>query len=119
MSITESKLSPAAVGMASSHSVCSATSLKLSNQQDDARSDDNKKSLFFLFDPNTKGGALFLGLVLFVVPLILYNLTLSLGILDVIEANRIFGVGFTVLLSLAWVSTYIFRVATKDMTYVS
>jgi hypothetical protein len=73
--------------------------------------------LQFILDPGTKGGAVFLSLVLFVVPVILYNITLSLGV-DLIDANRIFGVGFTVVLSLAWVSTYIFRVATKDMTYV-
>ena len=79
--------------------------------------DDKKSQLPFFLDPGTKGGAVFLSLVVFIVPIILYNISLSKG-LDMIDANRIFGVGFTVVLSLAWVSTYIFRVATKDMTYV-
>lgn len=75
-------------------------------------------NLPFFLDPGTKGGALFLSLVLFIIPIILYSISLSMG-MDMIDANRIFGIGFTVLLSVAWVSTYIFRVATKDMTYVS
>jgi hypothetical protein len=83
----------------------------------DGGEENKSNKLPFILDPGTKGGAVFLSLVLFVVPLVLYNISLSMG-LDMIDANRIFGVGFTVVLSLAWVSTYIFRVATKDMTYV-
>ncbi|GKY98215.1 hypothetical protein MPSEU_000779200 [Mayamaea pseudoterrestris] len=82
----------------------------------DKEKETKANKLPFFLDPGTKGGAVFLSLVLFVVPLVLYNISLSMG-LEMIDANRIFGVGFTVVLSLAWVSTYIFRVATKDMTY--
>lgn len=70
-----------------------------------------------LLDPGTKGGALFLSLVLFVVPIIGYEIvTLGFGV-DGIEAGKWIGVGFTVVTCLLWASTYVFRVATKDMTY--
>lgn len=39
--------------------------------------------------------------------------------MDEIEAGRDIGVGFSVVTMILWGSTYIFRVATKDMTYVS
>ena len=54
----------------------------------------------------------------FVLPLIAYNVaTGPLFGLDEIEVGRDIGVGFSVLTMLLWGSTYIFRVATKDMTY--
>mmetsp|Transcript_26853 Transcript_26853/g.53631 ORF Transcript_26853/g.53631 Transcript_26853/m.53631 type:complete len:202 (+) Transcript_26853:272-877(+) len=69
-----------------------------------------------LLDIGTKGGALFLSLVLFIVPIIFYNILVSAGFEDV-DVGRYIGVGFTVLSLIGWASTYIFRVATKDMTY--
>ena len=80
-------------------------------------STDNKRP--FWFDPNTKGGALVLMVVLFVVPVLVYNILVSVGGVDEIEAGITIGIGFTVISTVAWVSTYVFRVATKDMTYVS
>lgn len=78
-----------------------------------------KSDLPMLLDPGTKGGALFLSLVLFIIPIIVYEVaTLGLGY-DGIETGKWIGVGFTVLTTVLWVGTYIFRVATKDMTYVS
>jgi len=92
-----------------------SNSLHLSSSDENA-SPENK--LPMLLDPGTKGGALFLSLVLFIIPFIVYNVaTLGFGV-DEVEAGRDIGVGFTVITSLAWASTYIFRVATKDMTYV-
>jgi len=91
-----------------------SNSLHLSSSDENA-SPENK--LPMLLDPGTKGGALFLSLVLFIIPFIVYNVaTLGFGV-DEVEAGRDIGVGFTVITSLAWASTYIFRVATKDMTY--
>eukprot|EP00815_Leptocylindrus_aporus_P008152 CAMPEP_0116067064 /NCGR_PEP_ID=MMETSP0322-20121206/10776_1 /TAXON_ID=163516 /ORGANISM="Leptocylindrus danicus var. apora, Strain B651" /LENGTH=189 /DNA_ID=CAMNT_0003553779 /DNA_START=90 /DNA_END=659 /DNA_ORIENTATION=- len=76
-----------------------------------------QSNLPMLLDPGTKGGALFLSLVLFLVPLAFYEfVTLALG-WDGIDAGRWIGVGFVVITCLLWTSTYIFRVATKDMTY--
>jgi len=72
-----------------------------------------------LLDVGTKGGALFLSFVLFLVPILGYNFVTGVLGYDEIEAGKWIGVGFTVVTTLLWASTYIFRVATKDMTYVS
>ena len=72
-----------------------------------------------LLDIGTKGGALFLSLLLFIVPIVIYEVvTLGFG-LDSIEAGKWIGVGFTFFTTVLWVGSYVFRVATKDMTYVS
>lgn len=78
-----------------------------------------KSSLPFWLDPGTRGGAVFWSIVLFVVPLIGYSIVTNFFGVDGVEAGKYIGVGFTALATLAWVFTYIFRVATKDMTYVS
>lgn len=80
--------------------------------------DEAKSNLPMLLDPGTKGGALFLSLVLFVVPILVYQIIVNFFGVDGIEAGKWIGVGFTAFTTLLWVSTYIFRVATKDMTYV-
>lgn len=72
----------------------------------------------FFLDPGTKGGAVFLSLVLFIVPILGWQFCVAVLGYDALDAGRWIGVGFTVLATLAWVSTYVFRVATKDMTYV-
>lgn len=85
-----------------------------------ASSDDknnNTSRLPFWLDPNTKGGVIVLGVVLFLIPMGLYNVVINTQNVDPLEAGRWIGVGFTVILSLAWASTYLFRVVTKDMTY--
>mmetsp|Transcript_11556 Transcript_11556/g.16972 ORF Transcript_11556/g.16972 Transcript_11556/m.16972 type:complete len:121 (-) Transcript_11556:4024-4386(-) len=78
-----------------------------------------KKSskLPMLLDPGTRGGALFLSLVLFIIPIIGYQIVTGVFGVDGIEAGKWIGVGFTFFTTVLWVSTYIFRVATKDMTY--
>ena len=79
--------------------------------------ESNKPSLPVFLDPGTKGGAVVLSLLLFIAPLLLYQvLTGPFGV-DEIEAGRDIGVGFTVFTMLLWGASYIFRVATKDMTY--
>jgi len=78
---------------------------------------DNKAP--FWLDPNTKGGALVLMVVLFAVPYLGYQFLVNALGYDEIDAGIGVGMGFTVLSTLAWMSTYLFRVATKDMTYVS
>jgi hypothetical protein len=88
-------------------------------QMSNDASTNKKSNLPMLLDPGTKGGALFLSLVLFVIPIIVYEIaTLGFG-LDGIETGKWIGVGFTFFTTVLWVGTYIFRVATKDMTYVS
>jgi Protein of unknown function (DUF3007) len=81
---------------------------------------EDKGSLKFLLDPGTKGGAVFLSILLFLVPIAAYNIIITVNTdVDPLDAGKWIGAGFTILATLAWVSTYIFRVATKDMTYVS
>ena len=72
-----------------------------------------------LLDPGTKGGALFLALLLFIVPILGYEVATTTFGMDGIEVGRWIGVGFTFFTTVLWVGSYIFRVATKDMTYVS
>lgn len=73
----------------------------------------------FWLDPGTRGGAVVLSVILFVLPLIGYAVATSIFGIDGVEAGKYIGVGFTAVATLLWVSTYVFRVATKDMTYVS
>lgn len=82
-------------------------------------SSEDKSGLPFFLDPGTKGGALFLSLVLFVIPIIFYNIILAVSDVDELDLGRWIGVGFTAVATLAWLGTYLFRVVTKDMTYVS
>ena len=82
-------------------------------------SDEQKSKLPFFLDPGTKGGALFLSLVLFAVPIVFYNIILSVSDVDELDLGRWIGVGFTAVATVAWLGTYLFRVVTKDMTYVS
>jgi len=82
--------------------------------------EDNPKSsggLPFWLDPGTRGGAVVLSLVLFILPLVGYSVVTNVFGVDEVEAGKYIGVGFTAVATLLWVSTYIFRVATKDMTY--
>jgi len=98
--------------LTSFESKSSSTSLQMSTSDEKAES-----KLPMLLDPGTKGGAIFLSLVLFIVPIIGYEIaTIGFG-LDGIDAGRWIGVGFTFFTTVLWVGTYIFRVATKDMTY--
>ena len=90
------------------------TPLKMSQENEPAI----KSSLPVFLDPGTKGGAVVLSVLLFVLPLILYQVVTKVMGVDEIEAGRDIGVGFSVVTMLLWGSTYIFRVATKDMTYV-
>eukprot|EP00980_Cylindrotheca_fusiformis_P007331 scaffold1525_cov142-Cylindrotheca_fusiformis.AAC.131 len=91
---------------------CRTTTLSMNSDQE-----GNK--LPFWLDPNTKGGVIVLSIVLLLIPFIGYNVATGIFGFDGIEAGKWIGVGFTALGTAAWVSTYLFRVATKDMTYVS
>lgn len=85
-----------------------------------ASSDGNsgaQSNLPFWLDPGTKGGAVVLSLILFIVPIIGYNIIINVSGLDPSDVGIWIGVGFTVLSLFVWVGSYIFRVATKDMTY--
>jgi Protein of unknown function (DUF3007) len=78
-----------------------------------------KSNLPFFLDPNTKGGVLVLMTALFAVTWLGYQFIVNVLGYDEIDAGIGVGMGFTVISTLAWMSTYLFRVVTKDMTYVS
>ena len=78
---------------------------------------ESQSSLPVFLDPGTKGGAVVLSLLLFIVPIIIYQISTGPLGMDGIEVGRNIGVGFSVFSMLLWGGTYIFRVATKDMTY--
>ncbi|KAL3797125.1 hypothetical protein HJC23_000463 [Cyclotella cryptica] len=63
------------------------------------------------------GGAVVLSILLFLIPILVYQISTNVFGADEIEVGRNIGVGFSVVTMLLWGSTYIFRVATKDMTY--
>lgn len=58
-----------------------------------------------------------LSILLFLLPILLYQIATGPMGLDEVTVGRNIGVGFSVVTMLLWGSTYIFRVATKDMTY--
>lgn len=94
-----------------------SSSFQLRMSANDETPAAQKSNLPMLLDPGTKGGALFLSLVLFIIPIIIYEVaTVGFGF-DEIDTGKWIGVGFTFFTTVLWVGTYIFRVATKDMTY--
>jgi len=68
------------------------------------------------FDPNTRGGAIVWGFLLLVVPVAAYQILLSTG-MEETRVGPYVGAIFVLVSNLLWGSTYIFRVANKDMTY--
>jgi hypothetical protein len=89
-----------------------------SDETSDNAAVETKKDFGFLLDPSTKGGAVFIAIAAFIIPVIGYNVAVEGFGLDGIEVGKWIGVGFTVVACLGWAGTYIFRVANKDMTYV-
>ena len=85
----------------------------------EAQGEEEKSKLPFWLDIGTKGGAVFLSFVLFLIPIGVYNLILAVSDVDELDLGRWIGVGFTAVATVAWLGTYLFRVVTKDMTYVS
>ena len=68
------------------------------------------------FNPNTRGGVIVWCALLLAVPIGAYNYLISTGLEDT-KAGGYVGAIFVLLSNLLWASTYVFRVATKDMTY--
>jgi type III secretory pathway component EscS len=83
-----------------------------------AEGNTGEKSSLWMLDLNTKGGVVVWTVLGIVIPLMLYQILTSVVGWDELEVGKWMGVGITLVAMLAWVSTYIFRVANKDMTYV-
>jgi|TARA_B100000524_G_scaffold294708_1_gene169377 hypothetical protein len=75
------------------------------------------KSMPFFLDIGTKGGVIFWSIVGTVIPFVVYNFLLDTMGYDVVTAGNIVLVGFVGSSIVAWTASYVFRVATKDMTY--
>ncbi|CAM9706424.1 unnamed protein product [Ascophyllum nodosum] len=70
----------------------------------------------FYLDPNTRGGAVVVPALSLLLPLVVYGGLTAVGI-DSNKAGVWVGVGYTLVGLIAWVGSYFFRVATKNMTY--
>jgi hypothetical protein len=77
---------------------------------------ESSKLPIFL-DLETKGGVLFLSLVLFVVPLLGYQVVTTLFDVDELQVGKWIGGGYAAMLCVGWASTLLVRVVNKDMTY--
>lgn len=77
----------------------------------------NKGNLPFFLDIGTRGGVVFLGVVLFVTPLAAYSLAVNAFNVDALEAGRWIGGVFTATICVGWVGTLLVRIVNKDMTY--
>lgn len=89
----------------------------MSSSNEESTETTKTNNLPMLLDVGTKGGALFLSLVLFLIPIGLYQVVINAFGVDPVDAGKWIGVGFTAISTVAWVASYMFRVATKDMTY--
>lgn len=67
-------------------------------------------------NPNTRGGVLVWAGLLTLIPVGFYNFFVSTG-MEETTVGAYVGAIFVLLSNLLWASTYIFRVANKDMTY--
>lgn len=68
------------------------------------------------FNPNTRGGVIVWSCLLLVIPFGINNYLVSTG-LEEAKVGAYVGFSFVVLSMVGWASTYLFRVANKDMTY--
>ena len=85
-------------------------------EQSKSKSKSNS-NLPMLIDPGTKGGALFLSLILFVVPLILQFYLTVIQHMDSLVSGKFISFGFIIVAMGAWTGSYLIRVKNKDMTY--
>ncbi|CAM9409403.1 unnamed protein product [Ectocarpus sp. 13 AM-2016] len=75
-----------------------------------------KSNLPFYLDPSTRGGAVVVPTLSLLLPLGAYGALTAVGV-DGSKAGAWVGVGYTLIGLIAWVGSYFFRVATKNMTY--
>jgi hypothetical protein len=100
-----------------SSSITTLQMMSNQNNSDGNSASSSSSSLPVFLDPGTKGGVVVLSILLFLLPILLYQIATGPMGLDEVTVGRNIGVGFSVITMLLWGSTYIFRVATKDMTY--
>lgn len=102
----------------SNFSRCTQTSSLLKAGPDDPSSSSPPSKIFFLLDPNTRGGSLAYASVLFLTPILYYVYATSTSVTKSSEEiGRDISLIFTVTTTLLWTASYLFRVVSKDMTY--
>ena len=94
----------------------SQTALFGNNNQLSQEISDQPTGLAAWFSLNTRGGAITWSVILTIIPTAVYFYLVSAGYEDT-KVGAYVGAIFVLLTNLLWASTYIFRVATKDMTY--
>lgn len=93
--------------------------LKVYNEiEGELMQDGGESRLARWFNPNTRGGVIVWGTILLIIPCIAYQYFVSTG-LEETQVGAYVGAIFVLLSNVLWASTYIFRVATKDMTYAT
>ena len=70
------------------------------------------------FNPNTRGGVIVWSIILAILPIVLNNKLVESG-MDADEVGVYVGFAFVCVSMLGWASTYLLRVASKDMTYAT
>ena len=86
-----------------------------------AATDDTEITSFDLaawFNPNTRGGVIVWSILITIIPVVGYQYLINTG-MNPDTAGADVGAGFVALSMIGWASTYIFRVANKDMTYAT
>ena len=94
----------------------SATTLFLSDSEREIPINKDGFDIAAWFNPNTRGGVLVWSSIITVIPVALYN-ALVAGGMNSDTAGADVGFAFVCLSMIGWASTYLFRVANKDMTY--
>lgn len=82
----------------------------------DAVEEDGPFDLAAWFNPNTRGGVIVWSFLLILIPVGFYNFFVGQG-MEETKVGVYVGFSFVVLSMVGWASTYLFRVANKDMTY--
>lgn len=67
-------------------------------------------------NPNTRGGVIVWSVILILIPIGFYNFFVATG-MEETKVGAYVGAIFVLLSNVLWASTYVFRVANKDMTY--
>jgi len=94
----------------------SARTTSLASTKDESVEVNEGFDIAAWFNPNTRGGVIVWSFLLLAIPVAVYNYLVSTGLEDT-KVGAYVGALFVLLSNLAWASTYVFRVASKDMTY--
>lgn len=104
------------------NALCRSGSSGVLRMSENTADESNENEMDGKFDPqawlnpNTRGGVIVWSLILVTIPYLVYEYFVSTG-LEPTKVGGYIGAIFVLLSNVLWASTYIFRVANKDMTY--